>query len=59
MFQLIQQDNMFESREQNLKEEVSYYAGLPGQFEDEEVMYEVDIPIDCKELGSDQYESEV
>ena len=43
MFQLIQQDNVLENREQKLKEEVTYYVGLPGHFKDEEATYEVDI----------------
>ena len=45
----IQQDNMFESREQKPKE-VTYSVRLPGQFEDEEAMYEVNIPTDTEEL---------
>ena len=44
MFQLIQQGNMFESREQRLKVEVTYYTGLTGMFKDGEAMYEVEIP---------------
>ena len=58
MLQLIEQDNMFWGRQQNLKEEVSYCAGPPGQLKDKEAMYEVDIPTDTKELGTDQYDSE-
>ena len=57
MFQLIQQDNVFERREPKVKEEVSYYAGLPGQFKDEKAMYEVDIPTDTEEQGTDQCDS--
>ena len=36
-----------------LKEEATYYAGLPGQLDDEEAMYEKDIPTDTEELGND------
>ena len=41
-----------------MKEEVTYYAGLPGQLEDEEAIYEEDIPTDTEELGTYQYDSE-
>ena len=41
-----------------LKEKVTYYAGLPDQFEDEEAMSELDIPIGTEELGTDQYDWE-
>ena len=58
MFQLIWQDIVFESREQNLKEEVTGYAGLPGQFEDEEAMYEVNSYMYTQELRTDPYDSE-
>ena len=34
MFQLIQQENVLESREQSMRKDVSYYDKLPGQFED-------------------------
>ena len=37
-----------------LKEEVTYYTGHPGQFEDEKIMYEVDISTDVGEQGTDQ-----
>ena len=47
MYQLIQQDSVFESRQQKLKEEVTYYTWLPRQFMDEEAVYEVDIPTDA------------
>ena len=58
MFQLIQQDTTFENRKQKWKEEVSYSAGLRGQFGDEKAMYEADIPTDTDKLGPDQYDSE-
>ena len=58
MFLLIQQNNRFEKKEHMLKEEVTYYAGPPGQFEDEEVIYEVDIPSYTKEQGTDQCDTE-
>ena len=58
MFQLIQQDNMFERREQKLKEEVAYYAEPLGQLKDEEPMYEEDIPTYTGEQGTDQCDSE-
>ena len=58
MFQLIQQENVFERIEQKLKEEVTYYAGLPGQCEGEEAMYQVNIPTDLEEQGTDQYDSD-
>ena len=48
---------MFENGEQKLEEGVIYYATLPGQFKDEEAMYEVDIPTDLKEQRTDQYDS--
>ena len=57
LFQLIQQNNVFEDREQRLRREVVYYAGLPGQFEDEEAMYEKDVPTDMEGPGNDQYRS--
>ena len=47
---------MFESRQQRLKEKDIYYTGLPGQFEDGEAMYEVDIPTNTEEQGTDQYQ---
>ena len=49
MFQLIQQDSVFENRQQKLKEESSYYAELPGHFGDEEAMCEEDIPTEVEE----------
>ena len=58
MFQLRQQDYGFESREQRLKEEMVYYAGLPAQFKGEDTMYDINIPTDTEELGTDQYDSE-
>ena len=42
----------------NVRKKLLFYAGLPGQVEDEEAMYEVDIPTDTEELGTDQYYSE-
>ena len=54
MFQVIQQDKSFENRDQKLKEEFAYYAGLPGHF-----MYEVTVPIHTEILGTDQYDSEL
>ena len=49
---------MFERREQREeKKEVTYYAGLPGQFKDEEAIYEENIPTDS-EGGTDQYDRE-
>ena len=59
MFQLIQEDNVFESTEQKLKEEVTYYVGLAGPLNDKEAMYEVDIFTDTEEPETDQYDSEV
>ena len=58
MFQLIHQDNGFERREQKLREGVTYYAGLPGEFNDEEAMYEVDIPPHVEEQRTDKYDIE-
>ena len=58
MFQLIQQDNVFERRKQKLMEEVTYYPGPPGQFKNEEAMYEEDIPKDTEEQGTDHFDSE-
>ena len=37
---------------------MTYYTGLPGQSEDEEAMYKVDISTDTEGLGTDQYDSE-
>ena len=59
MFQLKMQDNVFRGREQGgEREEVTYYSGLPGQFKDEETVYEEYIPTNSKEHGTDQYNSE-
>ena len=58
MFQLIHQDSVFESREQKLEKEIIYYARLPGQFKNEEAIYEEDIPMDTVELGTGQYDSD-
>ena len=49
---------MIEEREEKLKEEVSFYGGLPGQFKYEEALYEEDIPRDLEEQGADQYNNE-
>ena len=46
-----------ERQNQELKEEVTYYVGLLGQFKDEEAIYE-DIPTDLEEQRTDQYHSE-
>ena len=53
MFQLIKQDNMFERKEQrDLKDEVTYYIGLSGQFE-EGAINEEDILSELEEQGND------
>ena len=57
MFQIMQQHIVFVSREQMLKEEVTYYTGHAGQFEEKEAMYEVKIPTDTEDLGTDQYDN--
>ena len=49
---------MFESREQKWKEEVTYFTGLPGEFEDEEAIYEEDIPTVTGEQGTGHYDDE-
>ena len=47
-----------EENKQKLKEEVPYYAGLPGQFEDDEAMYHKNIWTHSEEQETDQYNSE-
>ena len=42
---------------QKMMEKVTFYAWLLGQFKEEEAMYEVDIPTDPQELGTEQYDS--
>ena len=41
-----------------LKEEFTYYAGLPEQFEDEDAIYQVDSSTETEEVGNEQYFSE-
>ena len=41
-----------------LKEEVTYYGGLPGHFKDGDVMYEGSYPKDTEELETDLYDRE-
>ena len=57
MFQLIQQGNVCQKRDQNLREEVTYSDGFPGQFKDDEAMYKLVIPTNTEELETDQYDS--
>ena len=48
---------MFEGKDQELKDEVTYFVILPGQFRDEKAIYEEDIPKDSGEWEPDQYYS--
>ena len=57
MFQLKKQDNVFERKDQVLKDEATYYAGLSGQLKDEDTIYEEDSPTDSEEQGTDQHGS--
>ena len=57
MFQLIKKDNVFERKDEELKDEVTYYAGLPGQFKNEEATYEEAIPTDLEGQETDQNSS--
>ena len=58
MFQLIQQDNVFEAREQGLEKEVVYYVRILDQYEDEDTMREEDIPTGTEGPGTNLYDSE-
>ena len=56
MSQFIKQDNVFERKDQEIKDEVSYNVGLPEQFKDEEAIYE-DIPTELEEKVTDHNRS--
>ena len=53
MFQLIQQDNVFQDREQRLGKDVSYCKWISGLFDDEEAMMEEE---KTQGPGTDQYD---